>query len=481
MSFYDPNTKTYFEPIAPREVTLQALAFHQFKDDADKIIEWTPGQLEIIDCIINRSSPDSLQRIEIIAATQYGKSLAVAAGVVVRASLKPEKWAIVAGTTEKARIIMEYVVMFALNSDMIRSQLTPETSLDRLRMKKSADKLTFRKKGEVRVYSAEARLIAETSKSLMGFGSPNVIEDESSLIGDLLQATVMRMLGGSADNFLVKIGNPFNRNHFLKTWIGGKYHRIFIDYQRALEEGRFTQAFIEEMMDQPMFDILYGCVFPGADAIDAAGWLPLLTEDEISRAFVDDDNLFGNRRLGNDVAGAGRNYSVIVLRAFNLAKKMYKENEPDTMKFATKIMAFARTLGVKDKNLFIDSVGVGKGAYDNIHSIKPEAMGVEGGREPRDPRFANLRAEMYWRAREWILHGGKLERDTDWLQLTNVKYKVADGTGKLKIMSKEEMLKNGIDSPDVADSLAMTFAREEDPPETQQQVVEEEISMDPYE
>ena len=72
-------------------------------------------------------------------------------------------------------------------------------------------------------------------------------------------------------------------------------------------------------------------------------------------------------------------------------------------------------------------------------------------------KFVNKRAEMYWRTREWILRGGKLERHEDWAQLTQVKYKVADSSGKLKIMSKEEMLRDGIDSPDVADSLMLTF------------------------
>ena len=214
-----PPQNWIFPSTNPKQSTLQALAFYQFVDDTGKIIVWTPGQLEIIDCILNRSSPIDLKRIQIIAATQYGKSLAVAAGVVIRASVHPEKWAIVLGTTEKARIIMEYVIMLALNNDIIRSQLTSETSLDRLRMKKSAERLTFKGKGEVRVYSAEAKLVMDTSKSLMGFGSPNVIEDEAALVGDVLQATVMRMLGGSADNFLVKIGNPFTRGHFLKTWM----------------------------------------------------------------------------------------------------------------------------------------------------------------------------------------------------------------------------------------------------------------------
>lgn len=464
----------------PRKETLEMLELYKFTDDAGKVINWTNGQIEIIDCILHRSAPDGKKRIEIIASTQYGKSLAVAAGVVIRASLKPERWAIVAGTEEKARIIMEYAIMLALNHDAIRAQLTPDTPLDRLRMKRSATRLTFRRKGEIRVYSAEAKRVAETSKSLMGFGAPNVIEDEAALIGDVLQATVMRMLGGTADNFLIKIGNPFTRGHFWRTWRDGNYYRIFIDYERALKEGRYTEEFIAEMKEEAMFDILYACLFPEEGSMDLKGWIPLLTDQDIERATVEADQPFGTFRLGNDVAGGGRNFSVTVLRAYNVARKIYKENQPDTMIFVGNIIRFMQGLAVAGEDVSIDKVGVGKGSFDRLREMNDKIVGVNGGDEPADKtRYFNHRAEMYWRMREWILRGGKLEKDDDWKQLTKVKYKVADSSGKIKIMSKEEMLKEGIDSPDVADALSMTFARSDIPPAEKGQVSAPSGAPDP--
>ena len=75
---------------------------------------------------------------------------------------------------------------------------------------------------------------------------------------------------------------------------------------------------------------------------------------------------------------------------------------------------------------------------------------------------------MFWRTREWILTGGKLLRDgnpeTNWYQLTQIYYnhKLEGMQGKLRIMPKEQMLKKGIASPDVGDSLALTFAGPDD-------------------
>jgi hypothetical protein len=482
--FLDPNTNEMLPFFVPRKETLEMLAFYKFEDDAGKPIDWTNGQVEIIDCILHRSSPDGKQRIEIIASTQYGKSLAVAAGVAIRASLKPEKWAIVAGTTEKAKIIMEYIIMLSLNNDVIRTQLTADTPLDRLKMKKSATRLTFKRKGEVRVYSADAKRVSETSKSLMGFGAPNIIEDESSLIDDILQATVMRMLGGSKDNFLIKIGNPFTRGHFLRTWVNGNYYRIFIDFNRALSEGRYTKEFIDEMKQEAMFSILYGCLFPPDGAMDVKGWMPLITEQELERAFVEGEQPFGDFRLAGDVAGGGRNYSTLVMRAYNVMRLMYKEREPDSMKFVGVFVAMGKDLGIAREDYFIDMVGIGKGGYDRMRQMNDKVVGVNGAHEPFDKnRFVNLRAEMFWKLREWVLRGGKIERHPDWKQLLQIKYKVQSGSGKIIMMSKEEMLANGVDSPDVADAGSMTFATMETAPadkEYKSNVQETTPNDDPY-
>ena len=129
-----------------------------------------------------------------------------------------------------------------------------------------------------------------------------------------------------------------------------------------------------------------------------------------------------------------------------------------------------------------EQVGVGKGAYDRLAEQLREIVGVNAGEEPSEKtRFANKRAEMYWRAREWIIQGGKLEKDEDWYQLTKIKYKT-DSSGRLKIMSKDEMLRNGIDSPDFADAFALTFARPENDyvKDTAYYPPVQEINFDPY-
>lgn len=432
-----------------------------FKNERDEPIIFTPGQLQILDIILNRRSPDGKNRIHIMTPTRYGKSATVAAGVVARASTKPEKWAIVAGTKDKAQIIMDYAISYSLDDPLIRTQLAIEGTLERLRRERSRDRLTFLRGGEIRVFSADARNRQELGNALMGFGSPNIVEDESALIDDDIHAKIMRMLGDSSNNFMVKIGNPFKRNHFLRSFQSDRYHKIFIDWRQGVGEGRFTDEFIEEMREQAFFDIFYEVKFPEADAIDEQGWMPLLTDLEIERAFVEEDQMFGEKRLGVDVAAGGRNWSVVVLRSTNLAKKLLKNRDPDTMSLTGNVLNFKKEFDIESDCIFVDKVGVGKGAYDRLAEQLREIVGVNAGEEPSEKmRFANKRAEMYWLAREWIIKGGKLEKDEDWYQLAKIKYKT-DSSGRLKIMSKEEMLRNGIDSPDFADAFVLTFAKPE--------------------
>jgi microcompartment protein CcmK/EutM len=227
----------------------------------------------------------------------------------------------------------------------------------------------------------------------------------------------------------------------------------------AIREGRYSQEYIDEMSEEPLFDILYNCHFPQPDAVDEKGWIPLLSEEQIRTVFVEGGAPFGERRLGVDVAGGGRNESVIVLRASNYAKLLHKTHDGDTMKLAGEVHRLGNDHRVKPSRVFIDKVGVGKGVVDKLRSGSANYVGISGADKPIDERFANARAEMFWRLRKWILSGGTLEADEGWLQLARIKYKVQDGTGKLIIMSKQEMLREGVESPDKADALSLTFAR----------------------
>jgi hypothetical protein len=109
--------------------------------------------------------------------------------------------------------------------------------------------------------------------------------------------------------------------------------------------------------------------------------------------------------------------------------------------------------------IFVDGGGVGGGVIDRLRQLNYDVIEVQfGGKADDAKKYANKRAEIWGRMREW-LKGGCLAKDealaTD---LTSVEYGFRPDDSIL-LESKEAMKRRGLASPDDADALAMTFAQ----------------------
>ncbi|MEA2065799.1 MAG: hypothetical protein U9O65_01650, partial [Thermotogota bacterium] len=208
------------------------------------------------------------------------------------------------------------------------------------------------------------------------------------------------------------------------------------------------------------------------------GWNPLITESELLNAIVKQGKHFGNSKLGVDVAGEGRNDSVIIRRSEGFAEIKLKDNEIDTTSLAAEALALKVELEepiqispvstiIPYIEIAIDKIGVGLGPFQTLKKQTDKIRGVVGGAIASDTiTYFNKRAENYWRVREWILAGGKLIKDGDlqdksnkygsWKQLLDIKYKI-NADKKVQIISKDLLREAGVESPDIPDALANTF------------------------
>lgn len=426
----------------------------------------TEGQLQIFYELVFRRN----KRLEVICSTQYGKSLITALASLVITCIQDEVVAIIAPTNEKAKIIMRYYIEHLGDSPLFYSQLEKNTKLERLRQEESKERIILRNGGGIFVLSVQAGNTRKQIEAAMGAGAKIVIQDESCLIPDEAEATVFRMIAGRGEEaFYCKIGNPFYSekpySHFFKSFRDPAYKKITIDYEQGLKEGRYTQAFIEEAKKKPHFDILFECKFPDSTRIDREGYSQLITTDELDRAYRHQVDLFGKLLMGVDVSGGGRNYSTIVLRGNNGAKLLYRAQNPDTMSFVGEILNAMTMNGVNYEDVFIDAIGVGKGVYDRVREsfqkeesfVTPNGVNV-GEQAHRKDEFINIRAEAYWELRQWLLGGALLERHDSFDELLNIRYKTQSDR-RIKIISKEELFGRGVESPDVADALMLTFTR----------------------
>lgn len=404
-------------------------------------------------------------RVEVLCPTQYGKSLVVALATIIRAVSHAEQFTLMGPSEKKARVIMGYVIEHIFDHDLFASQLEIDKgSIEKLKRERSKNKLNFRNGGGIQILTLDARNGKKSVEAAMGFGGKRIIVDEASLIDDVLMATVIRMMGGHPydDTFLLKIGNPFYRNHFYKSWTGDRYHKIFIDYRDGIREGRYDPRFIEEMREEPLFDIFYECKFPSEDEIDAKGYRQLLKYEELFAAHVDalPDRVFFGGKIGVDVGGGG-DKTVFTIRKGNYARMLMSHNTVDTLQNVPLIKEMMEKYKVRPENVYIDDGGIGRGLVERCHQI-PELDMVQGisnaGKPVNSDKYINIRAETYFELSKWIKKGGRIVKSDDFKQLHNIKFK-KNTADKIQIEPKEDLKKRIGKSPDNEDSLALTFAQ----------------------
>ena len=114
--------------------------------------------------------------------------------------------------------------------------------------------------------------------------------------------------------------------------------------------------------------------------------------------------------------------------------------------------------GRKVSLMFVDGSGIGGPICDRLRQLgHTNIVEVQFGSQAPDAKFANMRAYMWGKLRDWLVRGQidkspRLEQD-----LTGPGYH-HDSQDRLVLEAKEQMKARGVDSPDDGDALALTFA-----------------------
>src|ERR1043165_7351458 len=179
---------------------------------------------------------------------------------------------------------------------------------------------------------------------------------------------------------------------------------------------------------------------------------------------------------GLDLARGGSDSCVFRFRRGVDAKSIPAIRVPGELaRDSMKLVALATTVltrdydGQKVARLFVDATGgsIGGPIADRLRQLGfGQGTDVQFGGESPDPKYANMRAFIWGRLRDWLGRGAidstpRLEQD-----LTGPGYR-HDKQDRLLLESKEDMKKRGLDSPDDGDALALTFAMSVAPGSTQ--------------
>jgi len=349
-------------------------------------------QQEIVEAIVYRT----YEHLLITAATQAGKSYAVALGIVIFAALNPrEKIVLIAPTREQARIIMRYVFDIFGRSDELSSVLDTDTRshVERLKHEMRKSMLRLTNDTTIQILSAEG--------GLLGFSATVLILDESAEIDDETYRTqILRMLGAEEGvrKVLIEISTPHRRNHFFDSFNNPDVQTIQIDWKRAVEEGRLREDFIAKQRETLMpdeFACWYGAEFPDEGTKSV---FPLSYIERAQALHVNKKVPYDYYTIGVDVARMGKDASVYTVLgkkgdAYNVVEILYHEKKPLTHLIGQSIKLMEK---YKPKYVGIDDTGMGGGPIDVLQEKGYNVSPFIAGRRPKDKkRFMNLKAEAY--------------------------------------------------------------------------------------
>ncbi len=167
-------------------------------------------------------------------------------------------------------------------------------------------------------------------------------------------------------------------------------------------------------------------------------------------------------QYGVDV-GRGGDQSIVAKRVGNEFEFIYSSRKNDLMEVVGEIAS----LMDQDNLVVVDSVGLGAGVHDRlkeqgynvgefIAGAAPVEFGYESEDESKTYRFANLKAQAYWRFREALKSKAiKLPNDPELRsQLLSINFSTRSDR-KLLIESKEQLRSRGGSSPDKAEAIIM--------------------------
>lgn len=297
-----------------------------------------------------------------------------------------------------------------------------------------------------------------------------VIFDEASAIPDVIWETTEGALTDADTEILwLVFGNPTrNTGRFRECFPGQRFAPYWQTQQIDSRSVPFTnkeqiRRWIEAYgADSDFVRIRVLGVFP------RSGEMEFFNAAEIDEAMAREATSSPTDPLavGVDVARYGANNSVIFFRKGRDARSIPRQsfNGLSTVEVAQKV--FDSYSQYRSDGIFIDGGGVGGGVVDNCRNLHLHVfeilfqskasgggytVGIEG------EKYANKRAEMYGCARAWIKVGA-LPNDPELRkQLLAITY-TFNLRDEIQLIRKEDMIRDGLPSPDDADAFVLTFA-----------------------
>ena len=416
----------------------------------------TQRQKEIIRSILYGDKP----KVLISASTQYGKTKCVTIALSLYILFNQNREIFVISSLDSKSKNMRNMMMENIIECPILAQLllTEAKGREKLLKEVSKKRMTFKNGCSVQFFSAEG-----DGQRLMGFGIGKggklVIDEIAEIKREVVNTKILRMMGASSETTqFVAMFTPWTKDSAAyDMWLRDDYHNIHINWHDAVDEGRYTQQFVDDMKAQLFdweFEVLYNSNFPDEMEDGIFNYKDL----EVARNKSTIKTLNPEITLACDVAAYGADWTVLMVVEkdqrtgdFQIIEiqDYHKQSTTVTTGYIVELIE-----KYKPDNVNVDNGGMGVAVCDMIEEQGHQVKRVNFGGTPGNDRYLNLKAHMYFKLKEIfelskiiIPNHNKLIKELSSMRFQKM------SSNKIKIIDPEK-------SPDYADALAIAIAHE---------------------
>ncbi|WP_373314290.1 AAA family ATPase [Xylanibacillus composti] len=326
---------------------------------------------------------------------------------------------------------------------------------------------------------------ANKPENMQGFHEDHMlfIVDEASGVADSIMEAILGTLSGE-DNKLLMCGNPTRTSGVFYDSHNRDRARFRTHKVDSRDSSRTSRENIQMLIDKygAESDVVRVRVYGEFPKAEADAFIPLELAELAARSNVQPKDTV--LHLGVDVARFGDDETVIAPRIGGKVFKLKAYNKQDTMVTAGWVISIGKRMlrehsQLRTVEIKVDDSGVGGGVTDRLKEVIREEglQGWEvfpinnGSSSSRDGKehYENLGTETWAILRDIMQESfskhiqGKpdeieLPNDERLItQITQRKYRMTS-KGKIALERKEDMKKRGLDSPDRADAVVLSFA-----------------------
>jgi len=325
-----------------------------------------------------------------------------------------------------------------------------------------ADKVVYKERE-----SQFAQLVtasADNKESLQGGHADNyvVLADEASGIEEAIFDLLLGTLGTGKGGRFIITSNPLRSSgRFSEVFNNESFNKWDRLYFSAYDSPNMNPEWIEEMKetygeDSDIFRVRVLGQFPRASSSQ------YISSEAVTQA---QNNTMPTavymhfpKIIGVDVARFGDDKTVFVCRQGPKLVDYKTYSGLSTMEVVSKLIDY-QTL-IHASAIFIDTIGVGAGVTDRAieilgNIVKPV---IVSNKSTNPLQYVNLRSQLWGIMKEWLENGASIPNDDSLRkQLTSMCYGF-NNKMQVQLMAKKDIKKLGLDSPDIPDALAYTFA-----------------------